>query len=325
MKEQETWNVQDSSKLQTYLDCPRQYFFEYILGWRSEAVSVHLEHGIAVHKAMECFYPVGGPDFSNGALAKAMVAYTEHYRSIFSPDMDEANSPKNIECTTRALEMYRDFYAPIDDFEILHSEVAGSVLLDEDGRKLYFKQDTICKNKDDRIFSLEHKTGTTFRGLWALEWTQSIQIGTYSHVLFCMYPPENVYGVRINGIFVHEPLKLKKDGTPYANAKDTEFHRVPVAKTPKLMQDWLNTVTYWLVLLENEFDKLNNATESDDILKAFPKNPRACTKYFGCLYSPFCTAWLNPLQQADQPPIGLKIDHWDPRGKFNEAKEVVEL
>lgn len=325
MKEQETWNVQDSTKLQSFMDCPRQYFFEYVLGWRKDEPSVHLEHGIAVHKAMECFYPVGGPDFSDDAMANAWASYFEHYRSIFHEDSDAANSPKNPECTLRALDMYRNFYAPIDDFEVLHSEIAGSVLLDTNGRRLYFKQDTICRDPQERIFSLEHKTGTSFRALWALDWAQSIQVGTYTHVLYCMYPPENIKGVEINGIFIHEEPKIKKDGTPYANSKDTEFHRVPVSKSPKQMQDWITTATFWLTLLEDSFEQLSMQTEYDDILEAFPKNPRACTKYFGCPYAPYCAAWTNPLQQADQPPIGFKIEHWDPRGKFSEAKEVVEL
>jgi len=325
MTEQETWGIQDSTKLQAYMNCARAYFFEYVLGWRKDEPSVHLGHGIAVHKAMECLYPVGGPDFSNDALANAWASYFEYYRSIFHEDSDIANSPKNPECTFRALSMYRNLYSPLDDFEVLHSEVAGTVLLDINGRKLYFKQDNICQDKNGRIFTLEHKTGTNFRALWALEWAQSIQLGTYCHVLFCMYPPKDVYGAYVNGIFIHEPPRIRKDGTPYANSKDTEFHRIPVAKTPRQMEDWAITVGHWLNLLDDDFEALSSCIDSDDIMAAFPKNTGACTKYFGCVYAPYCAAWLNPLQQADQPPIGFKIEHWDPRGKLAGAKEVVEL
>lgn len=321
----ETWNIQDATKIQNYMTCPRQYLFEYVFGWRPARPSVHLEHGIAMHKAMEVFYSGGEPDLSRDAVARACEAYYKHYRSVFTMEADEENAPKNPECTWRALEQYAEFYKGLDDFEVLHTEVAGSVMLDE-SRRLYFKQDVMARDANtNRIFSLDHKTGTSFTSAWANQWSQKIQLGVYTHVLYCLYDPEEIFGARINGIFVRKPPTLKKDGTMRAGARDNEFHRVPVAKSPKQMQDWANTITYWLIQLEADFETLSVELDSAEFLTAFPKNTESCTKYFGCPFQPYCATWQNPVQHIEEVPLGYTVNHWDPRSKFDEAKEVVEL
>ena len=48
-----TLQTVDSTKINTFLDCPRQYFFTYVLGWRSDRPNNHLVFGQAWHEAME--------------------------------------------------------------------------------------------------------------------------------------------------------------------------------------------------------------------------------------------------------------------------------
>jgi len=322
----QTWKITDSTKLQSFLTCPRWYFFEHILGWRMEEPNIHLVFGISVHKAMEKIYLAGGkPDFSAATLTKAYEAFLDYYRKFFSEMSDDDNSPKTPANFLRALPLYAGTYNHIDnEFDVLHSEVAGSIMV-SDSRCFHFKMDVIAKSVAEGIFSLEHKTGGRFSTVWARQWSQKVQIGTYAFVLACMFPDEETYGVKINGLFIKNPPKLKQDGTPYANSTDTEFHRVPIQKTIPQLDDWLWNVNFWMEFIEIEMDNLDKVKEDDEIMTAFPKNTESCNKYYGCPYQDFCVAWLNPLRKCQEPPMGFVTEHWDPRSKEEEAKEVVEL
>ena len=62
--------------------------------------------------------------------------------------------------------------------------------------------DTILMDRSDgTFFSLEHKTkqGTIDRQ-WRMEYPLSVQVGTYTHALYCLFPISKVRGVVINGL-----------------------------------------------------------------------------------------------------------------------------
>jgi len=325
LKPSETWKVQDSTKVQSFMTCPRLYFFTYVLGWRQEEPSIHLVFGQAAHYALERFYQPGSrPDFSVEAAAEAYQAFLDYYREYFPDYTDEENTPKNPANFFRALPLYISTYRPIDIFDVLHTEVAGSVMV-SDKRSIHFKVDVIARGREEGVFVLEHKTGTRFSSSWANKWTQKMQIGTYTYLLSMMYPDEPTYGLKINGLFIKSPPQLKKDGTPYANSTDTEFHRVPIQKTVPQLEDWLWNVNFWLEFIEIEFENLAEVDEDDEVMHAFPKNTESCDKYYGCPYRDYCLAWLNPLRKCEQIPMGFIEEHWDPRSKRETAKEVVEL
>jgi len=189
----------------------------------------------------------------------------------------------------------RDF----DEFEVLYTEIAGTVPLTED-RKLHFRQDAICKGKHTYgYFSLEHKTtGSSISRSWTQQWPLKTQVGCYTHVLYCLFPSEEVYGVRINGAGF---LKTK-----------FSFERIPIAKTKNSMQVWLWNTLFWLDQIQWNMELLNECKESDEVMMAFPMNTESCSKYFGCPYHDFCLAWHNPLKNCDEVPMGMKQEYWDP-------------
>lgn len=323
--EQPTWKIQDSIKVQAFMACARRYFFEHVLGWRKEEPNIHLVFGQAVHLAMECFYPVGEtPNLSAEAGVEAFNAFFEYYRKFFSEMSDDENSPKTPANFLRAIPLYISTYKPTDDFEILYSEVAGSVMV-SDSRCLHLKMDLVARGRDEGIFSLEHKTGGRFSTGWANQWMQKTQINTYAFALSMMFPDEDTYGIKVNGMFIKDPPKLKLDGLPYANAKDTEFHRVPIQKTIPQLEDWLININFWLEFIEIEFDNLGEVQEDDEVMAAFPKNTESCGSYGGCLYQDYCSAWLNPLRKCESPPMGFKEEFWDPRSMREDAKKILDL
>lgn len=326
IKENPIWQVVDSTKLNEYIACPRRYFFRYILGWSEIEPSIHLEFGIAWHLAMEHLLL---HDYSPQACKQAYILFLDHYRQFWSEAYDEGNAPKSPANVARGLFQYIEVYADDkQEFQVLETEIAGVVLLQE-GRSIHFRMDSICSGERG-YFSLEHKTGKNSR-TWIDQWRQSIQIGTYLHVLNCMYDDKDVQGVRINAFFPSNPPRVKKDGELYAGARDNEFCRIPLHRSLKQMDDWFCTVDSYMKDLHDDTEKMLSTKASDSTMKAFRKCPVNCTQYFGCAFADLCGAWPNPLAEAyDIVQPGFREKHWDPRpkelgGQGLGAKKIINL
>jgi hypothetical protein len=301
-----SWDIKDASKLQTYLECPRSYFYQYILGWRLEAPNIHLEFGKAWHLAMEHLLLEG---YSIGSIAQAYILFQEHYRKFFPEVMDLSNSPKDPANAMRALVQYAQTYEK-DNFKTMYTEIAGTVPL-TDKHILHFRMDSILQREDGLYQSLEHKTGSQLSRQWTDQWSLSMQTGVYNHVLCCLFPPEQVYGVEINGVFFQKG--------------ENKFQRVPARRTPAMMEAWYWETIDLMNTIQDEHNRLNECKEGDSVLKAFPRNPTNCTKYFGCPYHDFCMAWSNPLQRIDEVPYGFITRYWNPADEESTAKQIFRL
>jgi hypothetical protein len=291
-----SWDIIDSTKINSYMDCPRAYFYEYMLGWRSETPNIHLEFGKAWHLAMEHMLLHG---YGNDSVMDAWSLLLGHYRKFWGPEYDDTHAPKNPVNALRALQDYAQYYAKEwASQQVLYTEVAGTVPISE-SRVIHFRMDSILTTQDGMFFSREHKTGSTVSRVWTDQWYQSIQTGTYNHVLYCLYPYEQVKGVEINGTFFQK--------------KENKFQRVPCRRSREMMKEWFWTVLHHTDIME--WDKrrlLEECADTDEVMMAFPKNTGNCTKYFGCRYSDFCLAWPNPLRKVDEVPLGMKVEWWDP-------------
>uniref|UniRef100_A0A6M3JB44 Putative PD-(D/E)XK nuclease superfamily protein n=1 Tax=viral metagenome TaxID=1070528 RepID=A0A6M3JB44_9ZZZZ len=302
-----SWQIIDSTKIKAYMDCPRAYFYEYILGWRGEQPNIHLEFGKAWHFAMEHLLLHGT---SPESIADAWMLLSDYYRQFWGPEWDESNHPKTPGNALLGLQRYAEEY-PHDKQIVLYTEIAGRVAVDA-RRVLHFRMDSLLQMEDGLIRSREHKTGTALSRTWVDQWSLSVQTGTYTHVQHCLYPPEQVWGVEINGTFFSK--------------KDFKFQRVPVRRTLPMMRDWHWTVLQYMDFIEWDIKRMQEeCKESDPVMMCFTKNTENCTKYFGCKYHDFCMAWPNPLQRVDEIPQGMKIEYWDPSDEESKAKKVFDF
>ena len=304
-----TWEIVDGSKLKTFATCPRQFFYEYCLGWRRESPNNHLIFGTSWHESMEQLL-VGG--FNQDSVLAAYERFENDYRKTFAADTDALYSPKNPSRAFDAIVEYTKKYrSEADKYETIETEIAGTVVFDEEFT-LHYRMDSILKNTELNLYySQEHKTGSVANWQWQSQWALAFQIWIYTHVLYCLYPPEQVRGVEINGVF----FRKVKDNS---SAERTAFLRVPCWKTVDQMQAGYEDVLYFLQQLRNEYLMLEDSNDTDIVLRAFPRNPESCTKYFGCTWHDFCTTWANPLQSCAEPPIGFTQEWWNPADK--EAK-----
>lgn len=311
IEKHDTWEILDSTKIKSYLECPRQYFFEYILGWRPVEPNIHLEFGKAWHLAMEHLLTHG---YEEESVIEAFTLFHNHYREHFGPSMDEVYAPKNPETAFRALAAYANRYAVEDKGEkVLYTEIAGTVPIRPDKEHfnvVHFRMDSIIQKEDGLYRSREHKTGSNMSRQWADQWALDIQTGIYNHVLYCLFPESDVWGVEINGSF------FKK--------KECTFMRVPARRTKRMMSAWFQIVCDTAMRIEEDIERLELG-EEDDVMVAFTPNPTNCTKYFGCRYHPYCIAWANPLQKVDYIPDDMCISFWDPRDEEMKAKHIMRL
>ena len=313
IKPHRTWNIMDSSKVKTAMECWRKFFFNYALGWRHIQPNIHLIFGSAWHEALALIYLT---DFSAESVkASYYDGFLPYYREYFDESDDEANMPKAPSRAFMALAAYATRWQKEErEYEVLQHdgvpmvEIGGTVNLSND-RTIAFRMDTIMKGPHG-IISREHKTGSS-TWLWDLQWYLSPQVGTYSHVLYCLYPENEVRGVVVDGTF----FKKTKDD-PKKDAKEPfrhfDFMEVPVYKSPSNMTQWLNTMLWWLDMIEWNFNTLAECSADDKILRAFPMTPTACTNWGGCPYHDLCMAWSNPLAHCQEPPIGFQVEHWNP-------------
>ena len=301
-----SWDVIDSSKLSVFMDCPRRFFYEYLLGWRSEHKNNHLVFGHAWHKAMEHLLLNG---YSKEQIPEAYALFEEDYRKHFAPETDELYEPKTPFNAVQALIAYtRTFASDMYEFGTKHTEIGGRISL-SDKYHLHFRMDSVNELKNGTPMSLEHKTTGSASRQWADQWALSLQVGTYTHVLHCMFPDAESVLVTINGT-VFQKTKI-------------DFKRVNCHKRLPHMQVWLNNTVSWVEQVRNEYECLARCRDDDSVMLAFPMNTGSCTKYFGCPYHVYCCAWANPLQRCEDPPTGMIIEHWNPMDE--EVKLKVEV
>ena len=297
-----TWNIVDPSKMQTFMSCRRKFFYEYVVGWRSDAPNNHLHFGTAVHKALEHLYKKG---FDTNSVIEACDIGINTYRQLFPSDSDVLYGAKTPDNLIKAVAKYsKHFERDLEDHEVLYLETSGAVPISED-RVMYVRMDGILQNRrSGMIDGIEHKTGSR-EWLWEDQWPKKMQINTYHHVLYCLYYDqlENVRGMRVNGLIF---LKRKKD--------PVVILEVPVRKTPDHMAAWLSEANFWYSEIEQDFNKLSKCTDSDSVLDAFHCNGERCLDWGRvCEYQQFCLAWANPLRRIGTLPNGFKKEYWDPR------------
>jgi len=293
-----SWDILDSTKLSCYMACPRQYFFRYLLGWRSSGRNNHLDFGTAWHIGQEHLLL---NNFTPLATLEAVILAVESYREHFPAETDELFEPKTMLNLSMAMESYATKYRPLHaEHKVLYTELAGLVLV-SDQRTMVFKCDAILRDEHGAVFGLDHKTSQYRNPNWGDHWTLSTQMLTYLHALQCMYPDQDSMRMLVRCAFFY------KNGHAVL-----EEH--PIEKSLEQMEAWLNRTNQWIDRLMADMDALLSRDNTDrPVRSSFPQNDKACFS-FGrrCEFFDFCNAWPNPLDRCEEPPLGFNVEWWDP-------------
>lgn len=347
-----TWSIRDNTKVQTWRECQRQYWYKHILGWHLDVESVHLGFGIAWHEAMAHLLWHGlrerGGGYRPEAREEAIAIFHKSFASEYPAEISdkEAKSPAHIK---GALEAYCAQYAH-DRFEVLDVEIAGTIDLTPSNAPapsgtyiLHFRMDSILRSEERGIFSLEHKTGSGVRAYWLDGFKVSSQISAYTYILQRLYPDERVWGVEVNSAHFLRPLisplrkrkTLREGETLERRAKEIkryevgrqEFLRVPARRSPESLDAWLWEMQHTLEEIEMETThRLPNTEEDEPAMRAFPRNETACTRYMrSCEFIPFCSLWGNPLSRVHNVQAGFRQRWWDPAARVLGGRRIIDI
>jgi len=306
-------DVLDSTKVQAYQDCPRMFFYEYMLGWRSARPNNHLHFGKAVHIALEHIILHG---YRVEAVMEALEMFNQEYRAFFPEETDVIYSPKTpgrfFDMLIQYLKTYPD---DLTRYKVYKTEFGGTVSLSEK-HKLAFKMDTVLIDMETGLYcSLEHKTkgGNYIGDNYYYEHMMGIQVGTYTHVLNCLVPPDQVSGVIINC------LCMKKTKKP-----EYILQRFPIMLSNNQMYSWLENTKFWMDLIYDDRQRLEETSPGADVMKCFPMNGRNCCNWGRtCTYLELCISRNNPLQHIERMPADLEVNFWNPLEE--DLREVLTL
>lgn len=316
LSKQPTWDILDSSKLSDYATCPRKFFYLHILGWRVDTPAHDLFFGECWHHARE-YQLLNGYD----KYFEAYDVFESKYREQYEPSTDDLFIPKVPVGVLTALKKFAE-ERPNDliENEVVTldgekmTEIAGTVPIGNN-RKLHYRLDSIMFNHErGKYFSWDHKT-TKEKSFsydsWSNQFFLSLQNGTYTHCLYCLFPIQSVDGVEFCGTGFGY---LKRGSSTSPQGPRISFKRVPAFRTPESMNTWLWSVHDYMDDIDRDMERLEAATADDSVLQCFRLNPESCTKYFGCEFHDFCQSWPNPLRQLE-PPLGFHIEFWDPSNR----------
>lgn len=306
-------DVLDSTKIKCYQECPRKFFYEYVLGWQSSRPSNHLIFGQAVHKALE--YLVLNGYRVESAMA-ALEIFNKEYRLTFLQSTDVLFEPKT---PARFLSMLIEYIKKYSDdhsrYTVYKTEIGGMIHLSP-AHVMAFKMDTILYDNERQLYvSLEHKTkgGNYIGPNYIYDFMLSTQLGTYTHVLNSLFPVDEVGEVIINC------LCFKK-----TKGHDFILERFPIPLTPKQMDNWLETTKAWMDRIYTDYTLLAGMDQFDDNMNCFHMNGTACTNWGRvCHNMQMCTAYRNPLRHIDRLPVDMEVRYWNPLEE--DLTEVVNL
>lgn len=305
-----THSILDSTKIKAYMECPRQFFYEYVLGWRSIRPNNHLVFGKALHIALEHLLL---NNYSPTVALEAYELFLSTYREVFPKETDEIYLPKTPERFLYLLKQYIHEYSDdLQKYEVYKTELGGTIFLSPD-HEVVWKMDSILYKKQTGLYSsLEHKsTQSNFiPKSYALDFAMGPQVGTYTHVLNSLLNPTDVDCVEINCLC-------------FKRTKEPSFilERFPIHMSDTQMYVWLENMKSIIDEIYNDYNNLSLASPSDPSLKPFRCNGLSCSNWGRvCQYNDLCTSWPNPLQHLHQRPISMGIDFWNPLEE--ELREV---
>lgn len=321
-----TWSILDSTKLTDYLACPRKYFYAHLLGWRTDRPNHDLWFGTCWHISREYQLLHGYNDVKG-----AYDAFLTEYRKEFDQESDPLYLPKTPTAVLNALIKFsEERHSDLEDNEVvmldgnLMTEISGTVPID-DNRVLHYRLDNIMRRlSDGKIFSWDHKSTSgkyINKRQWAEQFHLSIQNGTYTHCLYCLFPTQDVLGIEFCGVGFEY---LQRGSAMRSAGYHATLRRIPAFKTPEQMNVWLWNVNDLVNRIERDTDRLSFCKEDDPVMMTFPLCPKSCMDYKGCPYFDYCLAWANPLQHASEPPLGYRVEFWNPAEMKSTIKKNLE-
>lgn len=290
----------DSVSLNALKRCPTYYNLTIRQGFQHRTENIHLEFGLALHKASERYahYRAAGQDHEAAVANVVYWALKDTWdgslgrpRAVFCDD-----SNKNRLTLLRTIVWYFDQYAddPCETVLLANGKPAVelSFRMDLQRRSVTTGEDFVLCGHIDR---LANYSGTTY--VLDIKTTKS----TISQDYFAKFSPHGQFsgyalaakiefGLPVRGVIV--------DAAQIA-VNFTRFARAPIPRDEATLQEWYEDTLDWISKAESW------ATQG-----RWPHNDTACDMYGGCELRGICAK--SPLSRGEWLERGFAHRVWDP-------------
>jgi hypothetical protein len=298
----------DSTMRAAFVQCPRKFFHEFILGFRPGYVNADLHAGAAFSGTLEAFYEQvwGNQQTSDVALARAHGTFLK----LWADYVPVKDTPKTRENMWSAVESYVKTYSPLtdpvqpffvagrptyefsfaiplDDPEFPRHPVSGDPFI-------YVGRADLLGEWVNRIVIRDEKTSGKLVSNWSEQWDMRGQFLGY-----CWAAQRG--GLKCETVVVRGVIITK-----------TQIRHVEAVK---LYQQW--EIDRWYKQLAQDLHRLVRCWDTDwfdyDLAEA-------CSMYGGCSFLPMCKS-PEPSRWHSQ----YRIQRWNPLNRNQASEEQSQL
>lgn len=314
----------DYSALSTYMNCPREFLFQYIMHLKPAGVSIHLIFGACWHYGLEVAYNTLKEDPSLTPMDATIIsikAFNQLWKLDGEPHFPDEDIifPKS---PGHAANMYKDYWkrflALDNESEILAVEAPFALNVNTDDEQTMLpnyigRMDLILKDGAG-ISIIDHKTAKALYKTTTQSFEASFQTDGY-------LTAGRIYYDKIPSITYRMALCQKTA---------IKFEPVVINKRAAAIDHFLHNLVHYMKEIIHNLDLLEQdkveCTHRTSVLKSFNRKPGyACTSFMTtCAYYDLCFARNNPLLWLDRAPQRFLFSEWDPQTHEEETKKRLE-
>lgn len=283
----------DSSCLGTLKECPRKYYYTYILGYRLKGESIHLDFGGHYAKAMERYYKyrAAGADYDDA------LAETVRQALIDSKEMSDDFSKKTKDTLIRSIVWYFDTYRQDDEntTKVVHLSDGSPAVelsfkmptgLELNGVELLYcgHIDRLVEFNSDRFVMDQKTTGGALGTYYFAQYNPDNQMSGYS------LASRVIFNTPVQGVIIDAAQVL---------VGSTVFARSITTRTEAQLEEWLEDFSDWTALALRYAER-----------KHWPMNDKSCHKYGGCPFREVCGH--DPTVRQNFLETRFTVKHWNP-------------
>lgn len=268
----------DNTRIQTYKNCPRLYFWQYVRGYQPKVLQEALFEGTLVHEGID--------KILHGKIEDVLTSIKVIYeKQLLGASVEDIETIDYSYTRAKAyLHAYGIHYAEdINKYNILHIEDRLDVPIGF--HVFYIKPDAVLQDKStDEIVLMEHKTAGSITASYLERLALDTQITSYVYALskHSKRPNRIIYDV-----IRKTKSKRKKDETwdqfeerlvqTFVDKPDEVFYR------EDLLRDDISLLDF-----EDQLASIFKDISCKTSKSQFYQNTSKCTDWAGCKFLPLC-------------------------------------
>ncbi|HKL47958.1 MAG TPA: PD-(D/E)XK nuclease family protein [Candidatus Izemoplasmatales bacterium] len=313
----------DYSSISTYMSCPREFLFQYIMHLRPAGQSIHLVFGSCYHYGLESTYNILKDD-PNISVMDATKNSINAFNSLWKLDGEPFWKDEDLifpKSPGHAANMYKKYWERFlkldtNQRKIIAVEAPFALDLNIHGStkalpRYIGRMDLVLSDGNNGIEVIDHKTAKAIYKTSTQSYESSFQTDGY-------LTAGRIFYDKIPSITYRISLCQKSK---------IDFIPITINKRAASIEHFLSNLVHYITEIQKnltlfEEDKVE-CTQRNDILKSFPRKPGySCTSFSTtCAYYDLCRIRNNPLLWLDHAPQGFHFSEWDP-DKINEETQI---